>query len=464
MSSYTTPSFDFHYDSYDDSYDDDEEWWDHRDITFLRPDLSEEGKSVQWCLDHDFFQVEEGYWSGDWYYKTHPEENILHQERLKCTHKIRKKIENRRSRMHEKRNCPIRKAEKEMQDAALLNVLKDDLARMMRGEASREAIDNEVRSDQILSPMGSNSKGVAITSVNSKRANSMSDEEESSSDEDDYERKMAEDDRCWDGSWMADGFMGMFVGFDSEDYLEDEMMMFFEEQEEQDSSSPLQIEDVFLDIPSGGDVEIELARLYEETLRPRKLHLASGVLRRITEGTCPPKVRIVKLDAEDMERLLKNKELGNQSFSKGEFEEAIEHYEEALLSIVDNLFVAPADQIKQVINVLSNQSECHLRLDQHREAGDAATSALLFDENHDKSRIRRAKAELSIGRIPYLCQAEVDLKNVIEMQSSETSVENATSLLRRVKSKLKYEKKMFERENTNRDWDFYIRSLKSRCW
>jgi len=184
MSSHTTPSFDFHYDSYDDD-DDEEEWWDHRDITFLRPDLSEEGKSVQWCLDHDFFQVEEGYWSGDWYYKTHPEENILHQERLKCTHKIRKKIENRRSRMHEKRNCPIRKNEKEMQDAALLNVLKDDLARMMRGEASREAIDNEVRSDQILSPMGStsgpthiqppipkrnqvamvNSKGVAITSV-----------------------------------------------------------------------------------------------------------------------------------------------------------------------------------------------------------------------------------------------------------------------------------------------------------
>mmetsp|Transcript_7762 Transcript_7762/g.11496 ORF Transcript_7762/g.11496 Transcript_7762/m.11496 type:complete len:366 (-) Transcript_7762:124-1221(-) len=365
-----------------------------------------------------------------------------------------------------------------MQDAALFNRLQDDLARM-RG-VSREAIDKEVRSGQIMSPISgpiqiqppipkrnqvamANSKGVANKISDSKEANSMIKEDESS-DEDDLGRKLAQDDRFWDGSWRADGFMGMFVRFDSEDYLEDQMAMFFEEQE--DSSSPLQIEDAFLDILSGGDVETEVVRLHQGKLIPGKLHLASGVSHRIIMGICPPKVRIVKLDTEDMEMLLKNKALGNQSFSKGKFEEAMEHYEEALLSIVDNLFVAPTDQIKQVVNVLSNQAECHLRLNQDTEAGDAATSALLLDEGHDKSRIRRAKAELSIGGTAYLCQAEVDLEHVIEMQSSETSVENATSLLRRVKSKLKYEKKIFEQENTNKDWgwDLVMRSYKCRCW
>lgn len=442
------PPFDYYY----NSDDDDEEGWNHHgDITFLRPDFSEEGKSVQWCLDNGFFQVEEGYWSGDWYYKNHPEERILHEERLKCTNEIRERIENRRSRMHAKRNCPIRKAEKESQEAALVNVLMDDLARM-RG-VSREAIEEEVRSGQLLTPMGGPTP-IPHSSIPQNQVTMVN----SMDDEDDPTRKMAQDDRCWDGNWLADGFNSMFVGFDSEDYLENEMMMF---SALQDDGSPLQMEDAFLDIPNGGDLEIEMARLYEEKLGPRKLHLASGVVRRIVEGTCPPKVRIVKLDPEDMEELLKNKELGNQSFSKEEFEEAIEHYEEALLTLIDDLFVAPTDQIKQVINVLSNQAECHLRLGQHQEAGRAATSALLFDTDHDKSRIRRAKAEVAIGGIPHLCQAEADLEKVIEMQSSKTSVENAKSLLQRVKSKLKYEKKAFKRENPDGDWDLAIQLQKS---
>jgi len=73
-------------------YDDDESHRDFDDtpVEFFRPDGDTESKDVQWCLDNDFFQVEDGLWSGDWYYKEHPEERCMHQQRLDDTKKIRR--------------------------------------------------------------------------------------------------------------------------------------------------------------------------------------------------------------------------------------------------------------------------------------------------------------------------------------------------------------------------------------
>ncbi|CAE7252063.1 bacA [Symbiodinium necroappetens] len=39
------------------------------EVIFLRPDGTTESKSVAWCLDNDFFEVEPGLWSGPWYEK-----------------------------------------------------------------------------------------------------------------------------------------------------------------------------------------------------------------------------------------------------------------------------------------------------------------------------------------------------------------------------------------------------------
>ena len=48
---------------------------DHEDITFIRPDGDTEGKSISWCKSNGFFEIEEGVWSGPWYYRQHPEEH-----------------------------------------------------------------------------------------------------------------------------------------------------------------------------------------------------------------------------------------------------------------------------------------------------------------------------------------------------------------------------------------------------
>eukprot|EP00978_Attheya_sp_CCMP212_P007499 scaffold17388_cov46-Attheya_sp.AAC.1 len=43
------------------------------EVTFYRPDRSTESKDIGWCLDHKFYEIEEGLWSGDWYYRHYPD-------------------------------------------------------------------------------------------------------------------------------------------------------------------------------------------------------------------------------------------------------------------------------------------------------------------------------------------------------------------------------------------------------
>lgn len=66
-------------DSYDDSDDHDDYYYG--DVHFYRPDGDTEGKSRHWCDTNGFFQVEEGLWSGDWYYKHFPEKLIEKKQR-----------------------------------------------------------------------------------------------------------------------------------------------------------------------------------------------------------------------------------------------------------------------------------------------------------------------------------------------------------------------------------------------
>lgn len=102
--------------------------WDDTEVTFLRPDGDEETKDVQWCLDNDFFQIEEGIWSGNWYYDDHPEERRHHSKRLKETRAIRRRAEARCVRVHARREreTPLQAAV----DAAMTCRLIQDLAMM----------------------------------------------------------------------------------------------------------------------------------------------------------------------------------------------------------------------------------------------------------------------------------------------------------------------------------------------
>ena len=171
-----------------------------------------------------------------------------------------------------------------------------------------------------------------------------------------------------------------------------------------------------MELPLEGD-ESGWATLAVQVLEPRQLHLASGITRWYLNGSCPPRIRIRKLDEKEMDALICKKKLGNQAFTEKNYSKAIEHYEDALL-LVDIFFVAPTVQVDEIINCLSNQAECHLRLGQNKEAGDAATAALMFDQFHQKSRFRRAKAELAIGTFSYLVQAQADLEEIIREEET----------------------------------------------
>lgn len=280
-------------------------------------------------------------------------------------------------------------------------------------------------------------------------------------DEDDDERNMAEDDRRWDGNWMTAGLNGMFASLDDDDFCENELDEFLEEKEKTAGKSSLQMEDEFLILPpEGADGWF---RVHHEILQPRGLHAASGLIRRFVEGSCPPRIRIRKLDPEEIQELLSHKKLGNEAFSRKEYEEAVEHYDDALMLVMD-LFVAPLDQVKEVVNVLSNKAECYLRLKRYSDAGDTATEALMFDGSHEKSRLRRAKAELAIAGAPHLIQAQRDLNEIVENKVSKAGVNEAKEYLEQLDELLRMERKALEDKKPDSDWDFYVRLLKSKCW
>jgi hypothetical protein len=44
----------------------------YEEVNFYRPDGDTEGKDIGWCLGNGFFEIEPGLWSGDWFYRHHP--------------------------------------------------------------------------------------------------------------------------------------------------------------------------------------------------------------------------------------------------------------------------------------------------------------------------------------------------------------------------------------------------------
>jgi len=287
----------------------------------------------------------------------------------------------------------------------------------------------------------------------------------------DREQLMAQDDRCWDGNWMADGYDGMFVFLTQDDFCDSEWEEFLEEQEEEKNCSKKMC-DEFLIVPSS---EEDWANTYQETLQPRNLQIASGVIHIWTQDCCPSRIRICQLDDEEMAVLLEQKILGNKAFSDNDYKKALEYYEEALMALcVHAPYVAPVNQMNEIIKILSNQAECYLQLKQYGDAGRMATYALLIDSDHVKSRLRRAKAELAIAKAPYLIQAQVDLHNIIFAQDEEgrlssfennnSGTEQAKACLTEVEDLLIEERKKHEEKNPNTDWDLFVRMMKSKCW
>ena len=278
----------------------------------------------------------------------------------------------------------------------------------------------------------------------------------------------AEEEQNWDGNWSMAGHKGMFAKLRHEQtFLEEQLQTFNDEKEK----SSLQMEQEFLNleevIQAGEDgLEENWAKLQQRQLHPRNLNLADAVARRAAEGTCPPRIRIRQIASNKMKELLDLKQKGNQAFGNKEYEKAVGLYDEALSCMEHDMYVAPKDQMEQIVAILSNQAECYLRLNKFMEAGTVATNALLFDNSHEKSRMRRAKAELAIAGAPYLVQALVDLEELVSEHYSSAGVKQAKELLPQVKEVIEMEKETMKRtkDATDEDWDMYVRTLRSRCW
>lgn len=273
----------------------------------------------------------------------------------------------------------------------------------------------------------------------------------------------ARDGRCWDLNWMVAGLDGMFIDLDMDDFVENEMLEFEDNQEVAGGSLIKEHEFLNLETMMGGD-EDAYARLHMEVIKPRKLRIADGVSRRIAEGSCPPRIRIRSLSKAEMDLLLEAKQKGNEAFCKEDYGKALEYYDEALSFVGLNLFVAPEKQVEQVVNILSNQAECYLRLKRFQDAGKAATNALLFINGHEKSRLRRAKAALAIAGTTYLIQAQVDLEEIVTENYSKAGVAQAKEYLEEMKDILALEQNTFKKRHPDTDWDFYVRLLISKCW
>ena len=82
-----------------------------------------------------------------------------------------------------------------------------------------------------------------------------------------------------------------------------------------------------------------------------------------------------------------------------------------------------------------------------------------------KSRLCRARAEIALGGLPRLVQAQVDLQEIINEDGSSTNgVQQAKILLEQVEDLLKVERGAFPKQGNKADWSAHIRLLKSSCW
>jgi hypothetical protein len=174
------------------------------------------------------------------------------------------------------------------------------------------------------------------------------------------------------------------------------------------------------------------------------------------------------MDSSKREEILELKRKGNQAFQETKYREAVELYEDALLCFDPNMFVGPISDMNELVTILSNTAECHLRLEQYNDAGSMATDALMLDASHEKTRIRRAKAELALhkeGSFISLIQANLDLQEVLDGPNpSAAAIDKANKLLKEVNSELDREEKRMLSKNPNADWAFIVRQMKVTCW
>lgn len=293
-----------------------------------------------------------------------------------------------------------------------------------------------------------------MTSTNEIEDQFSSLQVEDDNDEEESDEAATTNDAHFNGCWMILGFNGMVMTLDE---------IYSRELSGEDEEKGQEC----MDFSSPPEYFIALAD-------SKNLSIADCVIRRYAEGHCPSRIPITRLSERDMDEISTAKRQGNQAFQEGLYEKAIELYEEALFCVLGPMLISPSDQQKEVVAVLSNTAECHLRLRQYSDAGQIATQALLLDSGHEKSRIRRAKAEIVLAaagdikkKSHYLVQAWVDIQTILEdrpIPASASGVSTALKMKQDVENRLKKAKKRYLAEHPKADWELVVRVDKSTCW
>lgn len=279
----------------------------------------------------------------------------------------------------------------------------------------------------------------------------------------DDNRRMAADDRCYDGLWLAAGHNGMMASITEFDFERKQMEDYLDEVK--DGITGGTINDHFVKL--GGVPLEEIGAVLQE----RELSVASGVLRRMAEGICPTRIRITRLSNQgtDIEEVRSLKQRGNQAFASKKYHDAIEMYDEALFLFPFEMYISPIEEMEEIVTILSNKAECELRLERLDDCCNTATDALLFDGDHEKTRIRRAKAELAKfsngSSLAHLVQAMNDLKVILEYPAVTTAGANAARKLNKEAAVLlEQERVKYMKEEPGGDFEFKVHFLRSTCW
>jgi tetratricopeptide (TPR) repeat protein len=270
--------------------------------------------------------------------------------------------------------------------------------------------------------------------------------------------------------WLYDGHNAMMVGFDGPEFEEDQYQEFLDDKE---CNPSLDVEEEFISLDFPEWSSETLNRLQEDLFKRGDLWMASAIYQRLSCGRAPLRLRVRRLDEElEMKPLMQFKQRGNEMFANQKYQDAIDLYDEAMMTILTDIFVGPYGQIEQIVTVLSNKAECELRQGDYNAAAATATDALVLMGDHEKTRIRRAKAELAIAkkfedkrRIPYLVQAEMDLYEVLALGDDGTSAgrETAEELNTEVAKEMEYAKYALLETTPEVDFDRLVLLYGSSC-
>ena len=263
---------------------------------------------------------------------------------------------------------------------------------------------------------------------------------------------VVEQDTCWDGCWLADGLHGMFLHLTIET-----------------NSNPTAVHDdtefVRLDMDQQDQEGWE--RLYRQILEPRNLQIAAGIVRRISEGTCPTQLPIRTLSADDVKLVQEKLRAGDRALDKKKYQKAIAKYKCALEVVPNDFFVAPAEQMEDVAEILCSTAQAYLALAKYNKAGKAATACLLFVGNHETARLWRAKAAVALQSAPYLIQAKMDLQEMLHNNAEPTQEEEheAEEILQtQLGPLLRIKCQEFQKDNPNANWQVWVESIQAKCW